>query len=883
MRERPARSRLVPALLALLGVCLAVAARGERPAAFDRRCIPADCVAPPSNIPDILGRRPLSAGRLAGLGATPDVHHGPLAAQYVNARGQTPAPAADSASRSASTSDILNKYCVTCHNGRLKTAGLELDTLDLSNVAANAQQLEKVVTKLRTGEMPPPGRPRPDAAAYNEVATRFENELDAAAAANPHPGRVVVHRLNRSEYTNAIHDLLDLEIDARALLSSDEADQEGFDNVASVLSVSPALLENYLSAARTLSRLAVGDPARRPVIDSFKISKALVQDERVSDDLPFGSQGGALVRYTFPLDAEYTIKVLLRRQEYDYIIGMGEPHQLDFRLDGVLLKRFTVGGEAQGMTTPENFAGNTQGDPEFEEYMHTADANLEVRIPVKAGPHEVSVSFVRRFWEPEGVLQPPQTGFGRTTNEYYHGNPAVEIVSIGGPYGKPVTGDSPGRRKVFLCRPKEMSSEEPCARKILSTLASRAYRRPATERDIQTLLGFYRTGRAEDGFDTGIQRGIERILAAPSFLFRIERDPAGAPAGSTYRLNDLDLASRLSFFLWSSIPDDELRDAAVRGALNDPGALERQVQRMLRDPRSKALVDNFASRWLELNKIPGVVPDTELYPEFDENLRDAMEQETKLFVGSQLRDDRSVLELLTADYSFLNERLARHYAIPDIYGNHFRRFSFSDGRRGGLLGQSSVLTVTSYSNRTSVTMRGRWLLANVLGAPPPPPPPDIPALKEAGVEGQPRSLRERMEMHRKNPACASCHQRMDPLGFALENFDALGKWRTTSDGAAIDPSASFPDGTRFEGVAGLRKLLASHKEDFVRTLSGKLLAYAIGRGLDYHDMPAIRRIAREAAAADYSWSSIITGIVRSTPFSMAVASGEATKTTADLR
>jgi mono/diheme cytochrome c family protein len=794
--------------------------------------------------------------------------------RYGNARAlQTAAPAVSPATPAVSTSDVLSRYCTTCHNGRLKTAGLQLETLDANHVGPDAQQWEKIVTKLRTGEMPPPGRPRPDAATYSAVAAALEAKLDAAAAAKPLPGRVPVHRLNRREYANAIRDLLGLEIDGRALLSSDEADQEGFDNVASVLSVSPALLENYLSAARTLSRLAVGDPARQPVIDTFKISKALVQDERLSDDLPFGSQGGALIRYDFPLDAEYTIKVLLRRQEYDYIIGMGEPHRLDFRLDGVRLKRFTVGGEAKGMTTPENFAGNTQGDPAYEEYMHTADAHLEVRVPVKAGAHEVGVSFVRRFWEPEGVLQPPQTGFGRTTNEYYHGNPAVEIVSIGGPYGVPATGDSPSRRKVFVCRPKDAASEEPCATKILSTLAARAYRRPATDREVQTLLGFYTSGRAQGSFETGIQRGIERILAAPSFLFRIEREPTGTAADSVYRLNDLDLASRLSFFLWSSIPDDELRDAAARGTLSDPAALDRQVRRMLRDPRSNALVDNFASRWLELSKISGVVPDTELYPEFDENLRDAMEQETKLFVGSQLRDNHSVVELLTANYSFLNQRLAAHYGIRNIYGSHFRRVTFTESTRGGLLGQASLMTVTSYPNRTSVTMRGRWLLANLLGAPPPPPPPDIPALKDAGVEGQPRSLRERMEMHRKNPVCASCHQRMDPLGFALENFDALGKWRTVSDGAPIDPSALFPDGTRFEGVAGLRTLLVSHKEDFVRTLSGKLLAYAIGRGVDHHDMPAIRRIARDAAPADYTWSSVITGIVKSTPFSMAVSSG----------
>jgi Protein of unknown function (DUF1592)/Protein of unknown function (DUF1588)/Protein of unknown function (DUF1587)/Protein of unknown function (DUF1595)/Protein of unknown function (DUF1585)/Planctomycete cytochrome C len=770
--------------------------------------------------------------------------------------------------------DVLKMYCVTCHNARLKTAGLEIDGLDAAHVGQRADIWEKIATKLRTGEMPPPGRPRPDVATSRAAAASLERELDAASMADPRPGRVPVHRLNRIEYANAVRDLLGVEIDARALLTSDEADQEGFDNVASVLSVSPALLENYLSAARTVSRLAVGDLARHPVVDSFKISKALVQDERVGDALPFGSQGGALVRYYFPLDAEYLIKVLLRRQEYDYIVGMGEPHELDIRVDGVRVQRFRVGGEGKGMTAPENFAGNTQGAPEWEEYMHNADAHLEVRVPVKAGLHEVGASFVRRLWEAEGVLQPPQTGFGRTTNEYYHGNPAVEVLSIGGPYNAAAAGESEARRRVFLCRPKNSADETACAHRILSTLASRAYRRPATDGDVQTLLEFYAAGRAEGDFDAAIQRAIERMLAAPSFLFRIEREPAGLSVGAVYRLGDLDVASRLSFFLWSSIPDDDLRDAAVRGGLADQTQLERQVQRMLRDPRSTALVDGFVSRWLELSKLSGVVPDTELYPEFDENLRDAMEQETKLFVASQLRDNRSVLELLTANYSFLNARLAKHYGVPDVYGSHFRKVTFDDGVRGGLLGQSSVLTVTSYPNRTSVTMRGRWLLANILGAPPPPPPADVPALKEAGVDGQPRSLRARMEAHRANPACASCHRRMDPLGFSLENFDALGKWRTSSDGAPIDASASLPDGTTFTGVAGLRRMVASHDEEFVRTLSAKLLAYAIGRGLDARDMPAVRGIAHDAAAAGNTWSAIVTGIVRSAPFKMAIAAGE---------
>jgi mono/diheme cytochrome c family protein len=767
---------------------------------------------------------------------------------------------------------VINQYCTGCHNSKLKTASLELDTLDISQPGEHAEQWEKVARKLRTAEMPPPGLPRPDAATYHTVARQLEGALDTAWAARPNPGRVVVHRLNRSEYTEAIRDLLGLEVDGRALLAADDADQEGFDNVASVLSVSPLLLENYLSAARTLSRLAVNDSTIVPVVETFKFSKYLVQDEQMSEDLPFGSQGGVAIRYLFPLDGRYNIKVLLRRQEYDYLIGMGEPHQIDIRLDGIRVKRISVGGEGKGMTAPENFAGNTQGGPEWEVYMHAADAGLEANdVPVTAGEHNVGISFVRRAWEPEGILQPPQTGFARTTNEYYHGNPAVEIVSIAGPYRVDATSDSPSRQKVFVCTPKDREGEEPCARKILATLARRAYRRPVNDDDVQTLLAFYREGRADGSFDSGIQRAIERILAAPSFLFRIEREPAGLTVGSVYRLDDVDLASRLSFFLWGSIPDEDLLDAATRGQLKDPKILEQQVRRMLRNPRSKRLVDNFATRWLELNKIAGLVPDTELYSEFDENLRDAMTQETRTFIQNQLREDRGVMEMLTANYSFLNERLARHYGVPNIYGNDLRRVTFNDGLRGGLLGQASVLAVTSYPNRTSVTMRGRWLLANLLGSPPPPPPADIPPLQEAGKNGAPKALRERMEIHRKNAVCASCHQRMDPLGFSLENFDALGKWRTVSDGAPIDASASLPDGTKFDGVKGLRALLVSHKEDFLRTFTAKLLTYAIGRGAEYYDQPAIRKIVRDADAENYSWSAIVLGIVKSPPFSMGIA------------
>ena len=782
-----------------------------------------------------------------------------------------PPPAAAGAPLAKAT---IQQYCLGCHNAKLRTAGLLLDTANIELIRENPDLWEKVARKFRTGEMPPAGRPRPDPAAYRAVTLELESALDAAAVNRPNPGRVPVHRLNRAEYTNAIRDLLDLKIDGKSLLAADDSDQDGFDNVASILTVSQVLLENYLSAAHTISGLAVGDPALPPSLETYRYSKLLLQDDQMSDDLPFGSQGGGLIRHNFPLDGEYTIKVLLRRQFYDYIMGMGEQHQIDIRLDGLRLKRFSVGGEAKGMTMPESFAGNTQGSPEFEVYMHTADAGLEVRIPVKAGRHEVGVSFVKRLWEPEGVLQPRQIGFARTTNENYHGNPAVEFVMIGGPYGPTSSGDSPSRKRIFVCAPKTPDAEEPCARKILSILAARAYRRPVTDEDVNTLLGFYRAGRAEKDFDTGIESGLERILAAPSFLFRVESAPANAKPSAAYKLSDLDLASRLSFFLWSSIPDDELQNLAVQGRLKEPAVLQRQVHRMLRDARSQALVDGFANRWLGLSKLASLNPDTDLYREFDENLRDAMAKETQLFVASQLKEDRSVAELVAADYTFVNERLAKHYGIPNIYGPRFRRVNFADGVRGGLLGQASILAVTSYPNRTSVTLRGRWLLANLLGVPPPPPPPNVPALKDPGQDGQPRSLRERMEIHRQSAVCASCHQRMDPLGFSLENFDALGKWRTESDGAPIDAAASLPDGTHFEGVAGLRQLMASHKEDFVRTFTEKLLAYAIGRGIELSDMPAIRKIARDAAQQEDRWSAVIRGIVNSPPFNMSVLGDE---------
>ena len=776
--------------------------------------------------------------------------------------GQTQTAAADS------LRPVLDRYCITCHNTRLKTAGLALEGFDLTHITRDPDTWERVARKLRTHEMPPPGLPRPDKDTYDRVSLSLEAALETAAAANPNPGRVIVHRLNRTEYTNAIRDLLALDIDGRALLPADEPDQQGFDNMAGVLSVSPRLLENYLAAASTVSRLAIGDRSLGTVENTFKIPTALVQDDRTSDDLPFGSRGGTSIPYHFPLDGEYRIKVVLRRQLYLYLIGMGEPHQIDVRLDGALIKRFTIGGEGKGLTAPESFAGNTQGDPGWEVYMHTADEGLTVTVPVTAGPHDVGVSFVRRHWESEGVLQPPQRGFARTTNELYFGNPAVDIVSIAGPYSSKTPTDTPSRRAIFSCRPSA-GNDEGCARAILSRIARRAYRRPVTDRDLDTLLGFYKTGYAEEGFEGGIQRALRRILASPSFVFRIEREPANVQPGTVYRINDVDLASRLSFFLWSSIPDDELLAVAERGTLSTPPVLEQQVRRMLRDPRSDALIDNFASQWLTLGKLSGVVPDVDAYPEFDENLRDAFRQETRLFVSSQLREDRSVGELLTANYTYVNERLARHYQIPNVFGSHFRRVTFNDGRRGGLLGQGSILTVTSYPNRTSPVLRGRWLLENVLGAPPPPPPPDVPSLQEGGA-GRPRSVREQMEAHRKNPACAVCHVRMDPLGFSLENFDALGKWRTSVDELPIDASAALPDGTKFEGVTGLRQLMASHQEDFARTFTQKLLGFALGRSIEPTDLPTVRQITRQSAAGGHRWSSIIIGVARSTPFTMSI-------------
>ena len=766
---------------------------------------------------------------------------------------------------------VLDRYCVSCHNVRLKTGGLTLDTLDVSNVSASAETWEKVIQKLRLGTMPPAGSPRPDHASYDAVASWLEAEIDRRSASNPNPGRTeAVHRLNRAEYQNGVRDLLGVEIDAASLLPADDADQFGFDNIADVLSVSPALLERYLLAARRIARLAVGALPGGPVSEIYNLPVLRHQDDRMSEDLPFGSRGGAAIRHHFPADGEYTIKVRLLRTYVDCIKGFGEPHELEIRLDGVRIKQFTVGGENLGKPAPASFCGNLFGDAEWEYYIRAGgDAALEARFAARAGTRVVGVSFVREMHEPEGVLQPRLPTFSFAVDEAPDGFPSVDQIIIAGPYSVDPTGKTPSQTKLLTCSPAAAADEAGCARQILSVVARRAYRRPITDKDIQTLVEFYESGRRQGSFEAGIQAGIERILVAPDFLFRFEPDPRNVRPGTVYALSDLELASRLSFFLWSSIPDEELLDIAIAGRLKHSGVLEQQVKRMLADDRSKTLVDNFVGQWLELRNIRNVSPDAELFQDFDENLREAFRRETELFFESQIRGDRSILESLTADYTFVNERLAKHYRIPGVYGNRFRRVTLENSaERAGFLSHGSILTVTSYPTRTSPVLRGKWVLNNLLGAPVPPPPPDVPTLPDRGVGGKPASVRERLEQHRKNPMCASCHSRMDPLGFALENFDAIGRWRLTEVGQPIDASGSMPGETPFRGPTGLRDLLLGHRERFVGTVTEKLLAYALGRGIQYYDRPAVRKVVRAAAADDYRWSAAILAIVKSAPFQM---------------
>ena len=770
----------------------------------------------------------------------------------------------------------VGRYCLTCHNDRLRTGELSLDGLDLSDVGARAEVWERVVAKLRARTMPPAGRPRPDIGTYDTLAEWLESEIDRYATDHPEPGRTeAFHRLNRAEYSNAIRDLLALDVDVQSLLPADDIDQHGFDNMADVLTVSPALMERYLSAARKIGRLALGEEPLGPATETYNVNILHVQDDRMGDDLPFGSRGGIGIRHYFPVDGEYDLAITLHRNYVNYVRGMGSRHELEVRLDGDLVRTFSFGGEEPDVTqAPASYGGNQFGDPEWEEYMLFADTNMRVRFRAAAGQHVVSVAFVRRFTEPEGVQQPRQSTFAVAVDEMRDGNAAVDQVAIGGPYSSGGPGDTPSRRAIFSCRPVTSATgdEESCAREILSSLARRAYRRPVEAADVSTLMDFYRIGRSDSSFDSGIQLALERLLISPDFLFRVERDPVDSEPATAYALSDLEIASRLSYFLWSSGPDDELLELAEHGRLNDPIVLEQQATRMLADPRSSALVRNFAGQWLYLRNLRGIVPDAIVFPEFDENLREAFQQETELFIESLIREDRSVLDLLGADYTFVNERLAKHYGIQKVYGAHFRRISLASDmaeRRGGIFGHGSLLTVTSYPNRTSPVLRGKWVLTNVLGTPPPPPPADVPDLPDRGADGEVATVRDRLARHRESPACSVCHAPMDPLGLALENYDAVGKWRTTGEAdLPIDASGNLPDGTAFEGPIGLRTLLLDRQEQFIGTLTEKLLAYALGRGPEYYDRPTVRAITRSAASDNYRWSSIIVGIVQSAPFRM---------------
>ncbi len=778
---------------------------------------------------------------------------------------------------------VLDKYCVTCHNEKLKTAGLALDKTDLDHVDQSAQTWEKVIRKLRTGQMPPVGLPRPDAATYNALATSLETTLDLAYTARPEPGRAKLHRLNRTEYGNAIRDLLGLEVNVADLLPPDDASY-GFDNIADVLTVSPSLLERYLAAASKISRLAVGDPATSPIVDTYRVRADVTQNEHI-EGLPLGTRGGVLIKHNFPLDGEYVIKVKLLKSTVDLLFGGTAPDELlEIAVNGERVQTLIINppkppapepsasadGAKSGGAAPKGF--DASGATELS--MSQPKDNVEVRIPVKAGPQTVTVAFLQKTDAlAEDLMQP----FERSTFDPSdpRGLPHVLSVSIAGPFNAKGASDTPARDRIFVCHPAGANQELPCAKKILSTLARRAYRRPVNDNDLETLLSFYQSARnAQAGdsktkFEAGVEMGVRRILASPQFVYRFERDPAGTAPDSTYRIGDLELASRLSFFLWSSIPDDTLLNLASQGKLKDPAVLEQQVRRMMADPKAESLVTNFADQWLYLRNLRGVAPDLESYPNFDDNLRQAFKQETELFFASIMHEDRSVLDLLNADYTFVNERLAHHYGIPNVIGSQFRRVAVTEDARRGLLGQGSILTVTSVATRTSPVQRGKWMLENVLGTPPNPPPANVPPLKENTAGNKPKSIRELMEAHRANPTCAACHKVLDPYGFALENYDGIGAWRSlTEAGTPVNAVVQLADGSQVDGPGSLRKDLLSRPNVFVGTMTEKMLTYALGRGLDYRDMPVVRRIVRDTARNDYRFSSLVMNIVKSAPFEM---------------
>jgi mono/diheme cytochrome c family protein len=787
--------------------------------------------------------------------------------------------------------EILDAYCVGCHNERRLAGGLALDVLDVASPSSAADRWESVIRKLRTGTMPPGGELRPDQAEYDLVAGWLEQEIDRVAASgrvDPGPSNPV-HRLNRLEYNNAINDLLDLDVDVRSLLPGDETADGSFDNFADALSITPTHMERYLSVARQVTRLATGLPPTAPAVETFEVPLHIVQDQRQSEDLPFGSRGGIAVTYNFPVDGEYVLRIRLRRQYQDYLMGMGWAQQLDLRVDGALVERFTVGGGAAAFRpAAASYAGSGEpgsfGDPEWEEYMQlTGDAHLEVRVRVGAGPRVVGVSFVREQFEPEGLPQPLQRGRVLTNDQLYMDIASVHSVQIAGPYAVGDVGTpTPSRQRIFVCRPEAGASAEVCAREILTELARRAYRRPVTNEDVDVLLAFFREGSAAGGsFDAGIQLALERLLVDPEFLLRVYPAPAEVAAGEIYALDDLQVATRLSFFLWGTIPDERLLELAEEGRLTEPEVLEGEVRRLLADPRArKALVDGFASQWLNLRLLPEKLADPDAYPDFDDSLLEAFRQETELFIASALEEDRPIPELLSADHTFVNERLARFYGIEGVYGSRPRRVQVADPEhRAGLLGHGGLMALTAYPDRTSPVLRGKWLLDNILGADPPPPPANVDTSLDQGPGTADLSIRERLDRHRTDRLCNSCHGLIDPLGFALENFDPTGQWRDLDDdGRPVDARGTLPSGAELDGVASLRAYLLSYDEQFVRTVTEKLMSYALGRPLLPADQPTVRRIVREAEEDDYRWSRVVLGIVRSPAFLMRRA-GAATATT----
>lgn len=758
------------------------------------------------------------------------------------------AAGADSATQSAPEwQAFISDHCLDCHDGDTREGGFALDELLSKDVAHATDGWERVVRKLAARQMPPPDMPRPTEVEFNTAVDSLTQTLDLTAAARPKPGRSEpLRRLNRTEYRNAIRDLLALEIDVDELLPADEA-SHGFDNIT-VTGLSPALLDRYVTAAQKISRLAVGGTRRESTETTIRVRPDITQDTHIAGT-PLGTRGGTVVTHNFPREGLYEVQVWLMRDRNEELEGLRETHELEVALDRERLTLFTIEPPPRGTSDK------------------IVDADLRTQFQAGAGPHELSVAFLAKSASLlETVRQPLNVHY----NYYRHPRigPAVYQVSVRGPIESSHAGTSPSRERIFVCRPQRAEQQDACAEEILTNLVRRAYRRPVQAVDLETPLEFFRQGRAAGGFEAGIEKALAAILVSPQFLFRVERDPPNTPSGNAYHIDDIELASRLSFFLWSSIPDDELLDLAAAGRLRDPAVLTAQVERMLADERSQSLVSNFAGQWLYLRNLDSIVPDMRLYPDFDDNLRQAMRQETELFFASMLREDRSVLDLLRADYTFVNERLAKHYGIPHIYGSRFRKVELDqDSHRGGLLRHASILTVTSYATRTSPVIRGHWVLKNLVGAPPPPPPPDVPALEENTVAAN-LPIRARLEQHRANAACAGCHNLIDPVGFALENYDAVGRWRDTEAGAPLDASGGFPDGSIFTGVQGLEDALLARPELFVQTLVEKLLTFALGRGVESSDAPAVRKIVRQSRRHDYRLSQLVVGIANSVPFRM---------------